>query len=133
MEIEASLHQIVTSLQSAAKGYMSLASCICKLEPYEIPQMVSQIPPPPIEVPMLIRNALIIDGESKVVNHLLRGEYELTNTSWSKLQHKYGLTKGRIYTALKGKRRPRGSQYWQMKKHARKLDTATSYTNSETN
>ena len=45
-EIEASLHQIATSLQSAAKGYMSLASCICKLEPYEIPQVVSQIPPP---------------------------------------------------------------------------------------
>ena len=31
-EIETSLHQIATSLQSAAKGYMSLASCIHKLE-----------------------------------------------------------------------------------------------------
>ena len=31
-----------------------------------------------------------------MVNHLLRGEYEMTNTSWSKLQKKYGLTKGRI-------------------------------------
>ena len=38
MEIETSLHQIATSLQSAAKGYMSLASCIHKLEPYEIPK-----------------------------------------------------------------------------------------------
>ena len=30
MEIETSLHQIATSLQNAAKGYMSLASCIHK-------------------------------------------------------------------------------------------------------
>ena len=54
-EIETSLHQIATSLQSAAKGYMSLASCIHKLEPYKIPQVIAQIPPPPIDVPMPIR------------------------------------------------------------------------------
>ena len=88
--------------------------------------MIAQIPPPPINVPMLIRKALTIDGEDKAVNHLLRGEYELTNTSWSKLQKKYSITKGRIYTALKGKRRSRGSQ-----KCARKLDTTTSFINSE--
>ena len=95
--------------------------------------MIVQIPPPPIDVPKLIRKALTIDGEDKVINHLLRGEYELTNTSWSKLQNKYSLTKGRIYTALKGKRRPGGSQYRQRKKHARKIDTTTSCTNTETN
>ena len=111
MEIETALHQIATSLQSAAKGYLSLASCIHKVEPYEMPQMISQIPPPPIDVPVLIRKALTLDGEDKVVNHLLRGEYELTNTSWSKLQKKYNLTKDRIYTVLKGKRRPGGLQY----------------------
>ena len=55
----------------------------------------------------------------------------MTNTSWSKLQKKYSLTKGRINTALKGKRRPRGLQYQQMKKCARKLDTTTSFTSSE--
>ena len=51
-EIEASLHQIATSLWSAAEGYMSLASHINKLNPYELPQVVAQIPPPPINVPM---------------------------------------------------------------------------------
>ena len=86
MEIETSLHQIATSLQSATEGYLSLASCIHKLKSYEIPQMIAQIPPPPIDVPVLIRKALTIDGEDKVVNHLLRGEYELTNIAWSKLQ-----------------------------------------------
>ena len=70
--------------------------------------------------------------EEKVVNHLLCGEHEMTNTSLSKLQRKYSLTKGRIYTALKGKRRPRGLQYQQMKKGARKLETTTSFTSSET-
>ena len=111
MEIEASLHQIATSLQSAAEGYMSLASHINKLNPYELPQVIAQIPPPPIDVPMPIRKALTIDGEDKVVNHLLHGEYEMTNTSWSKLQKKYSLSKNKIYSALKGKRRPGGSQY----------------------
>ena len=43
-EIETSLHQIATSLQNAAEGYMSLASCIHKLESYEIPQVITQIP-----------------------------------------------------------------------------------------
>ena len=90
-----------------------------ELDTYELPQVIAQIPPPPIDIPITIRKVLDIDGEEKVVNHLLHGEYELTNTSWSKLQKKYNLTKGRIYTALKGKRRPGGSQYRQMKKCAR--------------
>ena len=131
-EIETSLHQIAASLQSAAEGYMSLASCIHKLEPYKIQQVISQIPPPPIDVPMPIRTALTIDGEDEVINDLLHGEYEMTNTSWSKLQKKYSLSKNKIYSALKGKRRPRGLQYQQQRKQARKLDTTTSYTSSET-
>ena len=35
----------------------------------------------------------------------------MTNTSWSKLHKKYSLSKNKIYSALKGKRRPGGSQY----------------------
>ena len=56
-EIESALHQIASSLQSTAGAYMTLASCIHKLEPYEIPQVVVQIPPLPINVPMPIRKA----------------------------------------------------------------------------
>ena len=81
---------------------------------------------------MPIRKALTIDGENKVVDHLLHGEYEMTNTSWSKLQKKYSLSKNKIYSALKGKRRPGGSQYNQKRKQTRKLDTTTWYTNLET-
>ena len=92
-EIETALHQIATSLQSAAEGYMFLSLDVNKLDPYELPQVIAQIPPPPIDVPMTIRKALDIDGEDKVVNHLLCGEYEMTNTSWSKLQKKYSLSK----------------------------------------
>ena len=39
-EIESALHQIASNLQSAAGAYMTLASCIHKLEPYKIPQVV---------------------------------------------------------------------------------------------
>ena len=55
MEIEASLHWIASGLQNAAEGYMTLASYISKLNPYELPQVITQIPPPPIDVPMPIK------------------------------------------------------------------------------
>ena len=58
-----------------------------------------------------MQKALAADTEDKIVNYLIRGEYELTKTSWSKLQKKYGVTRGRIYSALKGKKMPGGSQY----------------------
>ena len=130
-DIETALHQIASGLQNAAAAYLTLASHISKLEPYEIPQVVSQIPPPPIHVPMAIRKALTIDDEKKVVNHLICGEYELTKTSWSKLQKKYNVGRGRIYSILKGKSMPGGSQYRQWKKRAHKLETTTSSTSAE--
>ena len=91
---------------------MSLASHIPKLNPYELP--------------LPIRKALTVDGESKVFNYLLCGEYKMTNTSWSKLQKKYNLSRDKIYSALKGKRRPRGSQYQQKRKQVMKLKSTTS-------
>ena len=42
--IEAILHQIVAGLQSAAEGYLALASHMSKVVPYELPQVVAQIP-----------------------------------------------------------------------------------------
>ena len=132
MKIEASLHWIASGLQNAAEGYLTLASQISKIAPYELPQVIAQIPPPPMDVPMPIRKALSVDGESKVVNYLLCGEYEMTNTSWSKLQNKYNLSKNKIYSALKGKRRPRGSQYQQKKRQTAKLKSTTSHTDSGT-
>ena len=130
--IEASLHQIVSGLQNAAEGYLTLASHISKIVPYELPQVIAQIPPPPIDVPMPIRKALSVDGENKAVNYLLHGEYEMTNTSWSKLQKKYNLSKNKVYSAPKGKRRPRGSQYQQKRKQTVKLKSTTSHTDSGT-
>ena len=50
--IEATLHKIVAGLQSAAEGYLALASHVSKVVPYELPQVVAQIPPPPMDVPM---------------------------------------------------------------------------------
>ena len=108
MEIEASLHQIASGLQNAAEGYLTLASHITKIAPYELPQVIAQIPPPAVDVPMPIRKALSVDGENKVVNYLFHGEYEMTNTSWSKLQKKYNLSKNKIYSALKRKEDPEG-------------------------
>ena len=64
------------------------------------------MPPPPIDVPIPVRNALLVEGENKVVNYLHCREYELTKSSWSKLQKNYNISKSKVYAALKGKGRP---------------------------
>ena len=121
-EIEATLNQIASGLQSAPNGYLALASHLPKLSPYELPQIIAQIPPPPINVPMPIRKALATEGENKTIHYLLCGEYELSNTSWSRLQQKYNVSHNTMYTALKGKGRPSGSQYQQKRKISAKQE-----------
>ena len=75
---------------------------------------------------MPVRKALSIDGEIKSTHYLLCSEYELTNTSRSKLQHKYNVSCNTIYTVLAGKGRLGGSQYQQKRKQlAKKEITAT--------
>ena len=81
---------------------------------------------------MPIRKALLVNGENKVVDYLLCGEYELNKTSWSQLQKKYNVSQNKIYAALKGKRRPRGSQYQQRRKQAPITKTTASTSYSET-
>ena len=66
MEIEATLNQIAAGLQSAAECYLTLASHLPKLTPYELPQMIAQIPPPPIDVPMPIRKAFPLKVKIKL-------------------------------------------------------------------
>ena len=129
--IEAFLHQIAAGLQSAAEGYLALTYHMSKIMPYELPQVISQIPPP-MDVPMSIRKALLIDGESKATNYLICREYELNKTSWSKLQKKYNISQDKIYSALKGKGRPGGSQYRQKKKQMVKPMSTASTSHSET-
>ena len=42
--VETTLHQIASGLQSALEGYLNLASHISKIAPYELPQVIAQIP-----------------------------------------------------------------------------------------
>ena len=128
--IETTLHQIASGLQSATDSYLRFASHISGIASYELPQVIAQIPPPPMDVPMPVRKALMIDGENKVVNYLLHGEYELNKTSWSKLQKKYNVSKNKVYAALKGKGRPGGSQYHQKKKQRIKVEAMTSHSDT---
>ena len=69
VEIEATLNQIASGFQSAAEGCLTLASYLSKLTTYELPQMIAQIPPPPVNVPMLIRKALSTEGENKTIHY----------------------------------------------------------------
>ena len=114
-------------MQSAANGYLALASHLPNLSPYELPQIVAQIPPPPMNVPMPIHKDLATEGENKTIQYLLCGEYELNNnTSWSRLQQKYNVSHNTLYAALKGKRRPGGLQYKQKRKRSSQQETVAS-------
>ena len=62
----------------------------------------------------------------KTIHYLLRGDYELNNMSWNQLQQKYKVSCDMVYTALKGKRRPGGSQYCQKKKSKPEVVASTS-------
>ena len=115
-DIEAAFKQIASGLQSSANGYLALASHLPHLSPYELPQTVAQIPPPPINVPMPIRKALDTDGENKTIRYLLHSDYELNKLSCNQLQRKYKVSHDTVYTAVTGKRRPGGLQYHQKKK-----------------
>ena len=75
---------------------------------------------------MPIQKALSTEGENKTIHYLLRGEYELTNTSWSRLQQKYNVSCNTVYTALKGKGRPSSLQYQQKRKRSSKQETVAS-------
>ena len=130
--IEATLHQIASGLLSAVEEYLTLASHISMVAPYELPQVIAQIPPPPMDVPMPIGKALLVDGESKAVSYLIHGEYELNKTSWSKLQKNYNVSRNKIYAALKGKGTPGGSQYQQKQKQMVKPETTALTSHSET-
>ena len=44
--ITATLHQIAAGLQSTAEQYLTLASHMSKVSPYELPQVIAWIPPP---------------------------------------------------------------------------------------
>ena len=125
-DIEATLNQIASGLQSAADGYLALASHLPNLSPYELPQTIAQILPPPINVPMPVRKSLAMDGENKTIHYLLHGDYELNNMSWNQLQQKYKVLRDTVYTALKGRRRPGGSQYHQKKKLKPEVVASTS-------
>ena len=98
----------------------------------KLPQVIAQISPPPMDVPMPIRKALLVDGENTAVNYLICGKYELDKTSWSKLQKKYNVSRNKIYAVLKRKGRPRGSQYQQRRKQMVKTEATTSTSHSET-
>ena len=74
---------------------------------------------------MSIRKALDTDGENRAIHYLLRGDYELNNMSWNQLQQKYKVLRDTVYTALKGKRRPGGSQYHQKKKKSKPEEVAS--------
>ena len=96
-----------------------MASHLPTLSPYELPQIIAQITPPPINVPVPLRKALATDGENRTIHYLLHDDYELNNMSWNQLQQKYKVLRDTVCTALKGKRRPGGSQYRQKKKKSK--------------
>ena len=71
--------------------------------PYELPQVIAQIPSPPMGVPMPIRTALLIDGENKAVNYLIHREYELNKLHGLNCRRNIALAETKFTLPLKEK------------------------------
>ena len=80
---------------------------------------------------MPIRKALLVNGKSKTVSHLICSEYELTNTSWSKLQEKYQVSQNKVYIAVRGKKRQGSTQYQQKSRKKVKTKATSSIPKAE--
>ena len=57
--IEATLYQIATGLKNASDAYLALASHIAHVAPCGLPQVIAQISPPLMDVPIPIREGFI--------------------------------------------------------------------------
>ena len=79
-----------------------------------------------MNIPMPIQKALATEGENRTIHYLLHSEYELNNTTWSNLKQKYNVSHNTLYTALKGKGRPGGSQYQQKRRRSSKQEAVAS-------
>ena len=44
-----------------------------RVAPYELPQVIVEIPSPPMDVPIPIRKALSVDGKNRVIIYVLHG------------------------------------------------------------
>ena len=129
--IEATLHQIATGLKNCSDGYLALASHIAHVDSYALLQIIAQIPQPPMNKPIPIRKALLVDGESKTVSYLIDGEYKLTIHPDPSCKKKYHISRDKVYTGVKGKKRPGGSQYQQKNKKKKQTKAMSDITKGE--
>ena len=124
-QMEKALNSIALGLRQAAEGYDVIAKAVKQMEPYEIAGVVKQLPAPAVNVPRELQIAMKEDGPEKVVNRLLYAEHKRDNASYTSLQTKYQISRGKVEYAVKGTKRKGGSN----KKQAKKMkdEPSTSY------
>ena len=130
--IEATLHQIASGLQNAVEGYLTLASHVSKVEPYELPQVIGQIPPPPMDVPCPLGKLYQWMEKTRLLII-----YFMQNMNYIKLpgincRKNIMLAGTRFILHSKEKEDPGGSQYRQKRKQMVKPETTAMTSHSET-
>ena len=122
-KIDEALQEIVEGLCQAADGFEALKDILPTVPVTDVAKIV-QVAPTPYLQPMskAAIQALQTLGEEDLINHACLMEFQ-KGVSQAALMRRYGIGRDRLYKALHGKTRPRGTQYQTLKKEETKVKT----------
>ena len=116
LKIDDALQQIVKGLHQAADGFEVLKDLLPTVPVTDVAKIV-QVAPTPYLQPMskAAIQALQTLREEDLINHAYLTEFQ-KGVSQAALMRRYDVGRDRLYKALHGKTRPRGTQYHTLKK-----------------
>ena len=123
LKIDDAPQQIVKGLHQAADGFEALKDLLPTVPVTDVAKIV-QVAPTPYLQPMskATIQALQTLREEDLINHACLTEFQ-KGVSQAALMRRYDIGRDRLYKALHGKTRPRGTQYQTLKKEDIKVKT----------
>ena len=123
LKIDDALQQIVKGLRQAADGYEALKNLLPTIPVTDVAKIVQVAPTPYLQpISKAAIQALQTLGEEDLINRTCLMEFQ-KGVSQVALMRRYDIGRDRLYKALHGKRRPRGTQYQTLKKEETKVKT----------
>ena len=123
LKIDAALQQIVKGLRQAADGFEVLKDLLPTVPVTDVAKIVQVAPTPYLQaMSKATIQALQTLGEEDLINHACLTEFQ-KGVSQAALMRRYDVGRDRLYKALHGKMRPRGTQYQTLKKEDIKVKT----------
>ena len=122
LKIDDALQQIVKGLHQAADGFEGLKDLLPTAPVTDVAKIV-QVAPTPYLQPMCKAAIQALQTLAEdLINHACLTEFQ-KGVSQAALMRRYDIGRDRLYKALHGKTRPRGTQYQTLKKEDIKVKT----------